>query len=212
MDRNYEVCLEFVFDREAGLVCDPNDPGGATNLGITIGVLGEWRNRKATTDDVRGLSRDEAAAIYRARYWHAARCEHLPDGIDLLVFDAAVNMGVQPALNLLRAQAGLGVAARLRKSKHPVVRPGRMQVDAAEAYLLAAIDGLCGPGVIAGLAGRRRAFYRSLKTFTRYGKGWLARVALAERLAMRLWATGGTGIPLTQVRAVSRHRSRAVTH
>ena len=110
MDRNYEACIDFVLDREGGYVDDPADPGGATNLGITIAVLAAWRGKKVTKDDVQRLTRHEAEQIYRRNYWHAALCEHLPDGVDLLVFDAAVNMGIAPALNLLRAQTGTSLA------------------------------------------------------------------------------------------------------
>src|SRR5689334_3269447 len=114
MESNFTRCMDFVFTREGGYVDDPRDPGGATNLGITIGTLRAWRGRDVTADDVRRLERREATEIYRKNYWLAAWCEDLAAGIDLLVFDAAVNMGVERSLNQLREQIGVGLPQRPR--------------------------------------------------------------------------------------------------
>ena len=33
---SFEACLPIILASEGGFVDDPNDPGGATNLGITL--------------------------------------------------------------------------------------------------------------------------------------------------------------------------------
>ena len=193
MESNFSRCLAFVFAREGGYSNDPRDPGGATNHGITIATLQAWRGRAVTPLDVQQLGRAEAARIYHAKDRDAAWCDAMPPGIDLLVFDAAVNPGVQRSLDFLKAQIGLGVPVRDRHHRvHPV---DRHLAAGVERSVLDRLAGLCVPAAILGLCGRRAAYYGSRPGFGTFGRGWLARVNLAGHLAMHLWVTGGTGIP-----------------
>ena len=41
---SFDACLPIILQSEGGFVDNPADPGGATNLGITIGTLSAWRN------------------------------------------------------------------------------------------------------------------------------------------------------------------------
>jgi len=193
MESNFQRCLDFVFAREGGYVDDPRDPGGATNLGITISTLTAWRGRRATRSDVRNLARAEAARIYRLWYWHSAWCGDLPAGVDLLVFDAAVNMGVERSLNILCVQVGIGIPVRDRL--HPSYPIDRHVAGRLEQSVLDRLSGLCVPAVIAGLCRRRDDFDHGLATFRTFGAGWLSRVNLARHFAMHLWVIGGTSIP-----------------
>ena len=52
-DADWNACLAFVLAAEGGYVDDPMDPGGATNLGITLDVLSQWRHSAVTKDDVK---------------------------------------------------------------------------------------------------------------------------------------------------------------
>ena len=191
MESNFPRCLDFVFAREGGYTDDPRDPGAATNHGSTAATLQAWRGHSVTPLDVQQLGKPEAARIYHSRYWDAAWCDAMPGGIDLLVFDAAVNTGAQRSLDFLKVQIGLGVPIRGRHHRiHPV---DRHLAAGLEQSVLDRLAGLCVPAVIMGLCGRRTAYYRSLPGFGAFGRGWLARVALAELLAMHLWVSGGTG-------------------
>ena len=113
MKSNFENCLRFVLQYEGGFVNHPADPGGATNLGITRATLARWRNRPVSIAEVRTLTRDEAAAIYRAHYWNAIGGDLLPAGVDLIGFDIAVNMGVGRAKAWLSATAAMPPRRRL---------------------------------------------------------------------------------------------------
>src|SRR5690348_18419167 len=99
---NWDQCLDFIFDKEGGYSDDPLDPGGATNLGITLNELSQWRHDAVTKQDVKALTRQEAAAIYRANYWNVVRGDELPAGIDLMVFDAGVNIGTPRSARFLQ--------------------------------------------------------------------------------------------------------------
>jgi lysozyme family protein len=157
MDR-FESSLAHVFHWEGGFSDHPSDPGGATNFGITQGTLAAWRGKAVSREDVRALTRQEAGAIYRARYWDACRCDDLPAGVDAMVFDAAVNHGPRQAALFL--QRALGV------SDDGVIGP---QTLAAAARLKPA-DTIC------EIAARRMVFYARLNTLPTFGLGWARRL------------------------------------
>ncbi len=61
MRSNFDRALPLVLKHEGGYVDHPRDPGGATNLGVTIGTLSGWLGRKATKAEVRALTRESVA-------------------------------------------------------------------------------------------------------------------------------------------------------
>ena len=90
----------------------------------------------------------------------------MPAGVDLMLFDMAVNTGVRRAAIMLQDAVG------------------------------AVPDGIIGPktlaavrsatGLLDTLATAREAFYRSLPTFQYFGNGWLNRVHAALAAAKAL--------------------------
>lgn len=160
-------CLAHVLKHEGGYVDHPADPGGATNMGITIGTLSDWMGRPATKEQVRDLPRDIAAAIYHKRYWLPVRGDALGPGLDLAVFDYAVNSGPGRAVRTL--QAALGVEAD----------------GAMGPVTLGALAGRNRTDLIAAICARRMAFLQSLPTFRTFGKGWQRRVAAIQDAALR---------------------------
>ncbi len=94
MSDRFSICLPITLAYEGGYVDHPKDPGGATNLGITIKTLSGWFGRPATKGEVKALTVDTVAPIYRKHYWDAAGCGGYRPGADLCVFDGAVNSGV----------------------------------------------------------------------------------------------------------------------
>ncbi len=66
----FERALPLVLKHEGGWSDDPNDPGGATKLGVTIGTLSLWLGRPATKTEVKALTVATVAPIYR-RNWSA---------------------------------------------------------------------------------------------------------------------------------------------
>lgn len=86
---NFDQCVEIILSYEKGWVDHPEDPGGATNFGIS--------QRSYPNLDIKNLTRDQAIAIYKKDYWDRARIESVPDRLKLLVFDCAVNQGVGTA-------------------------------------------------------------------------------------------------------------------
>jgi len=98
----FRICLDRVLKHEGGFVNHPKDPGGATNFGITQATLADFRKKPVTVAEVKSMTKDEAGEIYRWRYWSPPLCEALPEGVDYMVFDLAVNSGVSRAVKFLR--------------------------------------------------------------------------------------------------------------
>lgn len=86
-----------VMEIEGGYVA--NDAGkGETNRGI---------NKTANPDvDVKNLTREQAVALYKERYWNGIGADSLPANIRAIAFDAAVNQGVSTANRLVAAAGG----------------------------------------------------------------------------------------------------------
>ncbi|MDP1668092.1 holin-associated N-acetylmuramidase [Phaeovulum sp.] len=92
-----EIAREIVA-REGGYSDDPDDPGGATKHGVTIGTLrrlgldldGDGRVDAA---DVRAVTAAEAEDIFIRHYFEAANLAALPEPLQASVFDMYVNAG-----------------------------------------------------------------------------------------------------------------------
>ena len=167
-EADWDSCMAFVFASEGGYVDDPLDPGGATNLGITLAELSIWRHTAVTKNDVQTLGKTEAANIDRANYWNATRCSDLPPGVDLMVFDAAVNMGIVRSARFLQQAVGADQDGSI----------GPNTLSAVAAADTAAL--------IASLASERMDFYHGLTTFDHFGAGWTARVQKVSALATQM--------------------------
>lgn len=92
--------LDDVIKSEGGFVNHSADHGGATKYGITQGVLSEWRGRMVSVVDVSCLRPDEAKDIYRRNYYFDPKINLLPELVQPIVFDMAVNMGCKAAIKL----------------------------------------------------------------------------------------------------------------
>lgn len=100
----FDASLPFVLRWEGGFVDHPDDPGGATNKGVTQKVYDAWRSgRGLPVRDVRAIEDAEVRSIYETGYWRPPRCERLRRRLDLVQFDTAVNMGVGRAVRFLQA-------------------------------------------------------------------------------------------------------------
>ncbi len=99
--------------REGGFVNDRDDPGGATNFGVTIHTLRRLRpGQHITVQDVRALTREDAVEIYIEHYFNRPRIAELPEPLWPTVFDMYVNAGANAVRILQRLfnQMGLQVA------------------------------------------------------------------------------------------------------
>lgn len=101
-------CLTVTLREEGGFVDDPQDSGGITNLGVTLATWERWTKGSVTRAQMRALTPVDVAPMYRAYFWDACDCDNLPQGVDLCVFDFAVNAGVARAARYLQHIVGAG--------------------------------------------------------------------------------------------------------
>lgn len=164
---NYQSSLKRVLVHEGGYSNDAGDPGGATMWGITHIDYDAYRRLKGSPpQDVRHMTVAERDEIYRKKYWTGGRCDDLPSGVDYVLFDGAVNSGVAQSVKWLQRALGATVDGHIGD---------QTLLAAHEADPAALIRSMCD---------QRRKFLQSLRTFSRFGKGWMRRVADVEAAAL----------------------------
>jgi lysozyme family protein len=147
---------------EGGYVNHPSDPGGRTNLGVTQRVWEEWVGRESNEKEMRSLTPEMVAPLYKRKFWDACKCDDLPTGVDYLVFDFAVNAG--PGRSVKMLQTAVGVPAD----------------GAIGPITLAAVNAQDPVDLIEKFSNGKEYFYRNLNTFDTFGKGWLNRVSAVK--------------------------------
>ena len=126
-------------------------------LGVTAIVWATWTGKPAPIEVMKQLTKEDIKPMYKCKYWDAVQGDHLPSGVDISVADFGVNAGPSRA------------AKRLQR------------------VVMATQDGKIGPKTLSMVfnmepaalldkyAEARESYYRSLKTFEIYGRGWLRR-------------------------------------
>lgn len=128
----FDRLIGGVLGREGGYVNHPSDRGGETNWGITVGVA----RANGYTGHMLAMTRDQAVAIYRRKYWVAPGFDKVAahsEAVAEELFDTGINMGqAVAAIYLQRLLNGLN-----RKGKD---------------YADIKVDGDIGPGTLGALA------------------------------------------------------------
>lgn len=165
MANNFERSLAYVLKHEGGYVDHPKDPGGRTNLGVTQKTYEQWVERVVTEAEMKALTTDDVAPIYRSEYWNRIRGDALPLGVDYALFDFAVNSGVRRAVRTIQRIVGA--------NDDGVMGP----------FTLGAIKSMDSADLIEDLCNARMAFLRDLPHWDTFGRGWTRRVNEAEDIA-----------------------------
>jgi lysozyme family protein len=190
---DYQPFVERMIGRyEGGYGWDKSDPGGPTKYGITCYDLAEFMHEKMDSmarwaPIVKAMTLATADQIYQQKY--AVQCDFndLMAGADCTVFDFGVNSGSSRAIKY--AQAIVGVA-----------------VDGIMGPItLAAINAYDPTQFINSLCNNRLSFLKSLSTWSRFGKGWSARVADLRSYSLALLQPA----PLVAEAAAPRYQAKS---
>lgn len=168
MKDNFDAALAAILHHEGGYVDHPKDPGGRTNLGCTQRVWEEWVGHPVDEKAMRALTPADVAPLYKAKYWDKVRGDDLPDGVDYIVFDAAINSGPGRAAKWL--QQTVGVTA------DGAIGPGTMKAVEAMPVL----------EIVDKYQQTRLEFLQALSTWATFGKGWGRRVTEVKDAALKM--------------------------
>lgn len=152
---SFEQAFQRVLVAEGGYSLDERDPGGETKYGIS---------KRAYPDlDIARLTLTDAHAIYKRDYWDPCRCDQLPEPIDELVFDCAVNQGVGVAVKLLQKAINVPQDGVIGNNTMAAIK----KADRKELAALYLAD--------------RALRYTGTRNFDVYGRGWMKRLFVLAR-------------------------------
>jgi len=123
----FDEAFLWVVHAEGGFVNHPDDPGGATNRGVSLRAV-KLRDKDGDghldfdldgdgdvdIDDIRLVSEADAKRLYKEDYWSLSgagssfllSCDSLPRRWGIVVFDAAVLQGPRTAVALMQKAVG----------------------------------------------------------------------------------------------------------
>jgi len=173
---SFDKAIPVILQHEGGWVNNPNDPGGATNYGISLRFLAEHPedgdfdgDGDVDAEDIKGMSVDDAKKIYNKYWWVKYGYGKLNDQtIATKVFDFSVNMGASRAHKLL--QQALNKAFGLKLTVDGILGPASFSV------LNSIADGDQEQKLITAYCNEAWAFYQGLVAnnpkLAVFQKGW----------------------------------------
>ena len=168
MRQNFTECIERLLEHEGGFVNHPDDPGGITNHGVTKKVYEEWVEREVSEQEMRDLTHEDVAPVYKNNYWDRLRADDLPSGVDWSCFDWGVNSGTSRAAKALQRIVGVEQDGGIG----PMTLQAVAEVEPTE--------------IIEQMHHMRDKFYRDLSTFDTFGRGWIRRNDETKEQALNL--------------------------
>lgn len=110
---NSSKLIPFILQWEGGFVNDPDDLGGATNMGVTIETYEAYCRKKGyprpTIERLKNLNKDEWAEIFKTLYWDRWKADGINNqAVANILVDWVWASGVH---GIKRPQKLLGVVA-----------------------------------------------------------------------------------------------------
>lgn len=159
MKHNFDAAMRWIGLSEGGYVNHPDDPGGATDRGITQRTFDAWNHAKGLPQKpVKGISKATAEQILAEQYFAPVWFDKLPDGLDYAMADYSVNSGPARAVKELQRILGVSVDGVMGNETFGAV----MDHDADRL-----IEALCRA---------RMDFMRDLAHWPTFKVGWTRRV------------------------------------
>lgn len=180
MSKTVRDIAEEIVLREGGFVNDPNDPGGATNFGVTIHTMRRFgldldRDGDVDVDDVKALKRGQAVDLFIEHYFAVPQISSLPAILQASVFDMYVNAGGNAVKVLQRLLREMGYELAIDGAIGPAT--GSAAHDAAEVAPrhLADAYGIARRNYYFRVADRRAQSRKFARTRAGGKGGWIRR-------------------------------------
>ncbi|MFK7753791.1 MAG: holin-associated N-acetylmuramidase [Sedimentitalea sp.] len=171
---------DAIVAREGGYVNDPDDPGGATNFGVTIHTmrrLGLDLNGDGAVGvaDVRALSRAQAVDIFIKHYFDRPRIAEMPHALQASLFDMYVNAGGNAVKILQRLLRDMGFDVVVDGAIGPQSLAATREAAAPDALALRDAYGVARRNYYFRLADGRPASRKYARTRAGGKGGWIKR-------------------------------------
>jgi lysozyme family protein len=167
MDDPFIPAFTIVVGHEGGYSDEPSDPGNWTSGRVGFGQLRGTKFGISAAAypaiDIVSLTLNDAQTIYRRDYWVPILGAKLPPRLALLVFDSAVNNGVNRAVRWLQAAVGAEVDGEMG--------PRTQSAIAAHTATETKVTAVC-----IEFQAQRVDFMASLPTWRGFGLGWARRL------------------------------------
>jgi lysozyme family protein len=161
---------------EGGFSNDKGDTGNyhkgvfiGTNHGISAPILAEYLGKMPTMKDMKNLTYETSLEIYKKNYWDAQNLGKFNDqSVANILYDGSVNQGKT------------GMRSVLRKS---LIENGVKITDNDNPFndkWVDKINKLDQESLFISIKKYREERYKSAKTFSRHGDGWLSRLDTFE--------------------------------
>lgn len=178
--RSVQDLAADIVAREGGFVNDPDDPGGATNHGVTLNTLRRLgiditRDARIDVADVRALAATQAVDIYVEHYHRRTGIGALPEILQASIFDMYVNAGPNAVKVLQRLLTSMGFPCDADGQIGPqTIRAAQIAADAAPSHLTDAY-GIARRNYYYALGDARRASRKYARRRDGGKGGWITR-------------------------------------
>ncbi|MFN7996737.1 MAG: glycosyl hydrolase 108 family protein [Bryobacteraceae bacterium] len=136
---DFDVFFPLLLKFEGGFVDNPHDPGGATNMGITMKTFDsccqELLGVAPTLDNLRCIDEAQAHVIYKKLYWDTIHCDQITSqDLGNILCDFYVNAGAHATRLLQTVLNDMGGNLKVDGDLGPVSLALLASLDQSEVY------------------------------------------------------------------------------
>lgn len=162
---NYKTLAPFIRYYEGGFVNDKDDPGGATNKGVTLTTFRSIFGKNRTINDLKNITTAQWDITFKKYFWDKCKADTINNqSIANMLVDFAWHSGLGNAVPIMQKVVGFN-------KQDGIV--GNMTITAINTYPNQ-------KALFESLKKARMDFLKRRKMWWKFGKGWSNRVNAIE--------------------------------